>query len=128
MLREVFGETDFEESRPQSTPNNTPLFRLAEVMPEFVDELSQLLAEQGQTALAAGVADLRVFDRCRCESDYCATIYTRPKHEGAYPDRGGLSVFTKAGPVHIDTSEGQIACIEALDQPAVRSKLLESLP
>jgi hypothetical protein len=128
MLREIFGETDVKELRPRTPPNTTPLFRLAVVMPEFADELSQLLAEQGETTLAASVADLQVFDRCRCEWEDCATLYTRPKPEAAFPGRGGLSVFSKAGPVYIDTSDGMIACIEVLYQPAIRSKLLELLP
>ncbi|MGA2581292.1 MAG: hypothetical protein ABSH24_35460 [Bryobacteraceae bacterium] len=128
MLREIFGDTDFEEPLPRTPPNTTPLFQLAAVMPEFANELSLLLAEQGATALDASMADLWVFDRCRCEWDGCATIYTRPKPEGAFPARGGTSVLSKAGPVYIDTSYGMIACIEVLDQPEIRRKLLESLP
>jgi hypothetical protein len=128
MLREIFGETDIEEPLPRMPPNTTPLFRLAAVMPEFANELSQLLAEEGETALAASVADLWVFDRCRCGADRCATIYTRPEPEAAWPGHGGSSVFSKAGPIYIDTSAGLIACIEVLDQPVIRRKLVESLP
>lgn len=128
MLREIFGESDIEDPLPHAPPNTTPLFRLAAVVPEFCCELSRLLTEQGEPAFAASVADLWVFDRCRCESDHCATVYTRPKPEAAFPGHGGLSVFSKAGPIYIDTSDGIIACIEVLDQPAIRSKLLELLP
>jgi len=128
MLREIFGDTDTEETRPRRPPNTMPLFRLAAVVPEFTDELSHLLSEQGETALAASVPDLQVFDRCRCEADYCATIYTRPEPEAGFPGRGGVSVFSKAGPVYIDTSYGMIACIEVLDQPEIRKTLVELLP
>jgi hypothetical protein len=128
MLRQIFGETDMERPRPDTPPNTTPLFRLAAVMPELADELSQLLTEQGETNLAASVPDLWVFDKCRCGSDHCATIFTRPKPDGAFKGHGGLSVLSKAGPIYIDTADGMIACIEVLDQPAIRTKLEESLP
>ena len=128
MLRETFGETDSEVRPPQTPHNTTPLFRLAAVMPEFAGELSRLLAEQGETALAAAVPRLQVFDRCRCNAGYCATIYTLPKPEAGFKGAGGLTVLAKTGPVYIDTSDGMIACIEALDQPAIRKKLVELLP
>jgi hypothetical protein len=128
LLREIFGETDFEEPLPRKPPNTTPLFRLAEAMPEFADELSQLLSEQGETGLAASVPDLWVFDRCPCHGDFCATMYTRPAPEAGFPGHGGVSVLSKAGPVYIDTSYGMIACIEVLDQPEIRRKLVEALP
>jgi hypothetical protein len=128
MFRQIFGGTDVEEPRPYTPPSTTPLFRLATVMPEFANELKQLLVEQGETALAASVLDLWVFGRCRCESDHCATMYTRSEPETGYNFRGGLSVFSKAGPIYIDRADEMIACIEVLDQPAIRQKLLESLP
>jgi hypothetical protein len=127
MLREIFGETDLEEP-PHTPPNMTPLFRLAAIMPEFADELSQLLTEQGETSLAASVIDFWVFDRCRCGSDHCVVIYTRPKPEGPYPGRGCVSLFPKTGAIYLDTSEGMIACIEVLDRPEIRRKLVGVLP
>jgi hypothetical protein len=128
LLREIFGDTDFEDPPPRRPPNTKPLFRLAAVVPEFTDELSHLLSEQGEIALAACVPDLQVYDRCPCEGDFCATMYTQPIPEAAFPGRGGVSVLSKAGPVYIDTSYGMIACIEVLDQPEIRRKLVAALP
>jgi hypothetical protein len=128
MLRQIFGETDIEQPRPRAPPATTPVFRLAAVMPEFADELRLLLTEQGEAVLAASVPDLWVFGRCRCESGHCATMYTRPEPESGYKFRGGLSVLSKAGPIYIDKADGMIACIEVLDHPAIRTRLVEALP
>jgi hypothetical protein len=95
-------------------------------MPEFAAELSVLLAQQDETTLAESVAGLWVLDRCRCGAEYCATIYTL-NPDAEYTD--GLSLFPKdRSVIYIDTVDGNIACIEALDLPEVRKKLLALLP
>jgi hypothetical protein len=128
MLRQIFGGPVVEEPPPYAPPSTTPLFRLAAVLPEFADELKQLLIDQGETALADSVLDLWVFGRCRCEYYHCATMYTLPEPETGYKFRGGLSVFPKIGEIYIDTDDGMIGCIEALYQPETRRRLIEAIP
>lgn len=42
--------------------------------------------------------------------------------------RVGACQLSNAGPIYIDTTRGIFACIEVLDQPAIRSRRLEVLP
>ena len=128
MLRKIFGQTEDEEPLLPTLTNTTPVFRLAEALPEFADDLRDSLMEQGECALADSVDDLWVCDRCRCEAEYCATIYTLPEPDDGWTGYRGVSVFPKSGVIYLDTADGRIGCIEALDQPELRKKLVEFLP
>src|SRR5512132_3575336 len=71
-------------SQPEVIPEHSwepPL--LTDVLPGLAQELQQLLTEHDEPALAAQVPDLRIIDRCRCDDDFCATFYVRPKPKGA---------------------------------------------
>lgn len=57
---------------------------LQDGLPDLADELTALLSSQHEGALAEQVPLLRLTDRCRCGDDFCATLYTAPKPEGAY--------------------------------------------
>jgi hypothetical protein len=105
------------------------LLLLAEVLPAFSAELRQLLVEQGEPELASQVSALTIFDRCRCGDDICcSTFYTqpkasfgqRPRNIRLYPSDGAFLV--------LDVLGGKIACVELLDRPQVREKLLAAVP
>ena len=127
LLRQIFGETGPAKSEDRRPANTTPLFRLADELPEFAAEFHQLLLDDGQTALAEQVPNLQIFDRCDCGN--CGTMYTVPRPESSFgPERGGLSVSSKRGSIYIDTVAGQIACIEVLDRPEITKGLLALIP
>jgi hypothetical protein len=102
---------------------------LADVVPEFATELRQLLDEQGEHEIAAQVPALTIFDRCRCGDDFCATIYTMPKPDGAYgPGQRNVVLQPSEGMLILDVVNGEISCVEVLDRPEIRGKLLAAFP
>jgi hypothetical protein len=104
---------------------------LASVLPAFAAELGQLLIEQGELELAAQVAGLSIFDRCRCGDDVCCgTFYSRPKPQGGFgPGHRNVRLFPEDGALLIlDLVDGKIACVELLDRPEVRAKLDATIP
>jgi hypothetical protein len=104
-------------------------FTLSEAMPAFATELRQLLEEQGEPGLAGQVSGLMIFDRCRCEDDFCSTFYSRPKPDGAYGlGHRNVRLLPERGMVILDIVAGEIACVEVLDRNDVREKLDEFLP
>jgi hypothetical protein len=102
---------------------------LSEALPSFAAELRQLLTEKGELELAAQVPGLMIFDRCRCEDDFCATLYTQPKPEGSFgPGHRNVRLMPDAGMLILDVVAGRIACVEVLDREDVRQKLQAALP
>jgi hypothetical protein len=51
------------------------LLILGNVLPDLAAELQSLLASAGELELAAQVPSLALIDRCRCDSESCATFY-----------------------------------------------------
>jgi hypothetical protein len=102
---------------------------IADVIPEFATELHQLLNEHGEPELAAQAPGLRIFDRCRCGDEFCATFYTQPKPKGGYgPGHRNVRLMPEDGMAILDVVAGQIACVEVLDRAEVREKLDVVLP
>lgn len=107
--------------------SNRPL--LSDVLPSFSEELQQLLASQGEPQLAAQVSDLKIFDRCRCGEDFCATFYVRPKQKVPYnPGFRSVPLKPKTGLVTVDVADGKIVCVEALYRDEIRRELIQLLP
>src|SRR5271155_4200335 len=89
-------------------PQSERRLLLADTLPEFVTELRQLLAEQGEPELAAQVPSLTILDRCRCGDDFCATFYTQPKPVGAYgPSHRNVALTPDEGMVILDVIAGE---------------------
>jgi hypothetical protein len=112
----------------QQTEKQLPL---AETLPAFAIELQQLLDEQGESELAAQVANLKIFDRCRCRDDIgCGTFYTKPKPKGGFgPGHRNVRLFPEDGALLIlDVVAGNLVAVELLDRPDVREKLDAVLP
>ena len=101
---------------------------LTDTLPAFASELQQLLIEKGESELAAQVPGLMIFDRCRCGDDFCATFYTLPKPEGSYgPGHRNVALTPEEGMLILDVVAGEIACVEVLERPDVREKLVAVL-
>ncbi len=100
-------------------------------MPELASELQTLLNERGEAALAAQVRDLHLVDRCRCGDDFCATLYLAPRPVGSWQDLGqhrNLMLNAEQGMIVLDLVDDRIVCVEVLDRPEVREKLVRVLP
>jgi hypothetical protein len=102
---------------------------LPDVLPSFAAELRQLLDEQGEHGLAAQVPTLTIFDRCRCGDDICATFYTKPKPKSGFGSgHRNVRLMPEDGMLILDVVAGEIACVEILDRPYIRKKLLAAVP
>jgi hypothetical protein len=103
---------------------NRPIERgllLANLLPEFANELQVLLKKQGQTELAAQVPGLRVVDRCRCGDDFCATFYTQPEPQGSCgPGLECMDLDAHEGRVIVDVVDGTIMNVEVLYRDEIR--------
>jgi hypothetical protein len=99
---------------------------LTDTLPSFAAELQQLLIEKGESELAAQVPSLRIFERCSCRDDFCATFYTQPKPVGSFgPGHRNVRLFPDEGTLLIlDVVAEEIACVEVLDRPDIREKLV----
>ena len=147
LLRQLFGDEVVE--RPERARNLDPLFPLSQIWPDFGQRLKNMLTQAGENKLAATVNDLEVFDRCRCGSDDCATVYTKPRPLGSYGDAHRNIVFWNADMVNLETGERNgdisdyptaefttildvvgdaIMCIEILSDLEGRRRLIEALP
>ena len=150
LLRESLGEDGKPSIEPPKPPINTqPLFLLRKIWPNVIALLKSLLTEAGEIELAGTVEGLEVYDRCRCGADYCATVYTKPRPSGSFgPDHRGI-VFVNADTTDFDTQlrvadtstapttkyetildvvNGEIHCIEILEDHESRRRLVAALP
>lgn len=102
---------------------------LTDVLPVFATELERLLTEAGERGLASQVPTLNIVERCSCGDDFCATFYVQPKPEGAYgPSHRNVVLPPDDGTIILDVVGNQICCIEVLDRPEIRDKLLAAFP
>ena len=101
---------------------------LVKALPELAAEIELLLASSGKHDLASQVSTLEVVGRCRCNDDFCSTFYTRPKPQGAYLANDTVVLAPERDMIHLDVSEGRIACVEVLYRDDVKSKLQMLLP
>jgi hypothetical protein len=102
---------------------------LGKVLPELTKELEGLLTSNGELGLAVQVQSLALVDRCRCDSDSCATFYCVPKPKGAWgSNHRNVLLDTKEGLTVVDVLDEKIVCIELLDRADIRSKVLKLLP
>jgi hypothetical protein len=96
---------------------------LTDTLPEFAGELQRLLADAGEPELTAEVPGLRIFDRCRCGDDFCATFYTQSKpKDGFGPGHRNVRLMTEEAMLILDVVDGEIACVEVLGRADVREK------
>jgi hypothetical protein len=102
---------------------------LIEMFPALSTELQELLAQQGESSLAAQVPGLTVVERCRCGDDFCGMFYVLPKPVGAYgPGHRNVALEPKEGMLILDVVANKIAAVEVLYRDEVRQKLLTEFP
>ena len=102
---------------------------LLDALPDLADELSTLLNQGGATELATQVPFLRLVDRCRCGDDFCATLYTAPKPNGAYgPNYESMPLNPSSGHLILDLVDRKIVCIEILFREDLRNRVLQLFP
>ena len=102
---------------------------LEDVLGEFAQELTSLLDEQGETDLAAQVPHLRLFERCRCGDDFCATVYTAPRPKGAWgPEHENVALDPVNGFLILDVVNRAIVSIEVLYRDDIRAEVLQLFP
>ena len=102
---------------------------ISEAFPSLGAELADLLRECNQPGLAAEVASLQLVDRCRCEDNFCATMYTAPPPKGGYRARHrSLALKAARGHLILDVVDDHIACVEILYRDEVRERLVQLLP
>jgi hypothetical protein len=125
LLRKLFGEE--VPTEPEPPRNNTPVFQLALLMPEFAAEVVRVLTACGEAALARQIAELWVFDRCRCGQQECATIHTAADHTFKYGRGVGDANDTTLMAIDI-SSDGRIVSIETLGYPGFPQRLTKLMP
>ncbi len=102
---------------------------LKDALGDFAQELTSLLTGQGARDLAAQVAHLRLFGRCRCGDEFCATIYTAQRPEGAWgAEHENVALDPIEGFLILDVVKKEIVCIEALYRDELRTQLLKLFP
>ena len=102
---------------------------LQEVLPGLASELEVLLRSDDESELASQIASLTVVDRCRCDVDSCATIYTVPKPEGAWGStHRNIVLDVPEGMMVLDVLDERIVCIEILDRDEITEQVLSLFP
>src|SRR6202142_3407930 len=98
---------------------------IEEVFPFLSQELQSLLLAQGEPELAAQVPKLRIFDRCRCFDDYCATFYTKPKPPGGFGSgHRSVPLASARGELILDVVDDAIAAVEVFHRDDIRRESL----
>ncbi len=102
--------------------------RLGDVLPELTNALAAAFESDGMMQLAQSFPTLVVWDRCRCDDDGCATVYTEDKDLwlGQTLDRVIPSVSIP-GLLCIQVLGTRVVCIELLNRPDLKRKLVEAL-
>ncbi len=102
---------------------------LAESLPSLAIELATLLRDAGHEGLAEQIPHLRVYDRCRCADEFCATVYTAPRPKGSWgPRHENVTLDPANGMLILDVVDGNVTCIEVLDRDDVRAQVLARFP
>ena len=92
---------------------------LRERAPAFAEELEEVLRAARRPELADQVPGLRITALCQCEVEGCASFSTVLPMKRWF--RRGAHV--PAGDLVVNTIDGEIAFVEALDRPDVRAAL-----
>lgn len=103
--------------------------KLGDVLPELTDALASAFESDGMSQLAQSFPTLVVWDRCRCDDDGCATVYTEDKDLwlGQTLDRV-IPSGSIPGLLCVHDLATRIVCLELLNRPDLKRKLVEALP
>jgi hypothetical protein len=100
---------------------------LYNVAPELEAELTKLLIEAEEPALADRVKDLVIHDRCRCGDTFCSSFYTVAERTTPYP-KGFRTLALKPGELHLDVLGMTILHIEVLFREDLKAKIQAAVP
>jgi hypothetical protein len=108
---------------------NSKYRKLIEELPELGEELIQLLKARGDDDLVSQISELLIVDRCRCEDDFCSSIYTAPPPKGAYgPGHEKILLDAEKGMIVLDLVKRKIMFIEVLWRDDIHNIVLSILP
>jgi len=98
---------------------------IGEIFPSLSQELQSLLIALGEPDLAAQVPNLRIFERCRCFDDYCATFYTKPRPHGGFGSgHRSVPLAPAKGELILDVVDDAIAAVEVFHRDDIRRETL----
>lgn len=100
---------------------------LHDVAPELEAELIELLVEAGEFALAEGVKDLAIYDRCRCDDSFCSSFYTAAERTTPFP-KGFRTLALRLGGLHLDVFGSTILQVEVLYRDDLKAKIHAAVP
>jgi len=104
-------------------------FNLAKEFPALASELGELLQRSGEDALADTIGGLVVVDRCRCGDDFCATMYTALRPQGAWGEgHRNVALDPRRGFLILDVLNERIVEVEVLYRDEIRKSLLTLMP
>lgn len=100
-----------------------------ELLPNFCDELQDLISSCGRKDLVDQVGDLPIVGRCTCGEHNCAHFYTANPPNGAYGQgHSNILLDSDTGFVALDLIHDAIVAVEVLDRPDVKAPLDIALP
>lgn len=110
---------------PPGVDQDRPLLRL--VFPDLVAELTALLEAEGERELAICAWDLRFFDECGCQDDFCQSIRTADHPQGQPYGDGHRCVplLPPTGMLNLDVVHGRIMYVEILNRPPLLRRRAE---
>ena len=100
---------------------------LHDVAPELEVELTRLLIDVGEFALAEQIKALAIHDRCRCGDSFCSSFYTVAERTTPFPI-GFRTLALRPGILHLDVFGSTILQIEVLFRDDLRAKIIAALP
>ena len=104
-------------------------FNLTKEFPALAVELGELLQRGGEDELATIIDELAVVDRCRCGDDFCATMYTAPRPNGAWGEaHRNVALDPERGYLILDVLNERIVAVEVLYRDEIRRSLLTLMP
>ncbi|GAA3143577.1 hypothetical protein GCM10010466_38170 [Planomonospora alba] len=93
-----------------------PLVR--ELFPDLVTELIACLRVEGEEALAVSAWDIRFYEDCGCDDDFCQSFYTAERPDGTYgPGHRCVPLAPLEGELILDVVEERIMFVEVLHYP-----------
>ena len=101
---------------------------LIDSLPDLAQELTILFQQKGVVDLVPQLSTLPIVDRCRCGSDFCATLYTAVKPDREYGIPDTVPLDPDKGFLILDLRDRRIVTIEVLYRPEIREKVLRLLP
>ena len=100
---------------------------LKDVLPNLNDELKILLNKDEKFDLAEKVDSLRIFEKCNCKENSCASFYTAPKPNGSFgKGHENLILNAEYGMLVLDVVNNEIKFVEILNRPEYK-KLIETI-